>query len=211
MVLGGLLAVPALAQPMRLDDPRPRWVQVEFEVSPSKTPGRLDSTYTPKALAWFEPGNELGDVQVIVPGRVVEEHLLVKQNPKLGSFSDYVWIFDVATGHVKSATVSGTLIRTLRLGFMKLKLEADIHAEMATGAEAGFRPPRRLFGQTVFRFCTVATEKDCTMVAPTPLSADRGYVNAVGLLSAECGMFTTHAFSPIGEAIFTETDSLGEM
>jgi hypothetical protein len=196
---------------MRLDDPKARWVQVEFEVSPSDAPGQLDSTYTEKALAWFEPSIESGYAQVTVPGRVVEEHLLVKQNPKRGSFSDYVWIFDVETGHVKSATLSGTLIRTLQLGFLKPKLEADVRAEMATSAEAGFQPPRRMFGQTLFTYCGSAKKKGCTTITPVALSADRGYVNAVGVLTAKAGMFTTHAFSPIGDAVFTEIESAGEL
>ena len=66
MVAWFLLAEPVLAEPMQLDDPRPRWVQVEFEVSPSDAPGRLDSTYTKKALAWLEPAAEPGYAQVTV-------------------------------------------------------------------------------------------------------------------------------------------------
>ena len=62
----------ALAEPMDLRDPEPRWVQVRFELSPSDQPGQTDTVYSPPFAAWLESGERPGEVSVTVDGRTVE-------------------------------------------------------------------------------------------------------------------------------------------
>ena len=90
-----LLSGPALASPMDLHNPQPRWVYVASEISPREKPAHLNTVYTAKLPAWFEPGAVRGQVKVTLDGRLVERHLVSAQNPKPGSFSDFVWVFDV--------------------------------------------------------------------------------------------------------------------
>ena len=92
-------------------------------------------------------------------------------------------------------------------GVFRPTVETDIRIEMLTDSMAGYRKPKRILGQTVFRLCIEPSSKDCTMVQPAPLDAQRGYVNAVGGISARSGFFTTRTFSPLGEAVFTELPS----
>jgi hypothetical protein len=196
----------ALAEPMDLRDPEPRWVQVRFELSPPDRPGQTDTVYSPPFAAWLEPGERLGEVRVTVDGRTVEQHLLPNYEPRPRSFSDFVWIFDVETGHVRSAKVSGAVFRRLRLGPASWKVTARISVEMNTGSDAGFTQPAHLLGQRVHRFCAAADSGPCILVPARPYDPITGYVNAVGAIGASSGPVRFESFSPLGEAIFSELD-----
>jgi len=196
----------ALAEPMNLRDPEPRWVQVCFERSPPDRPGQTDTVYSPPFAAWFEPGERPDDVRVTVDGRTVEQHLLPDHEPQPGSFSDFVWIFDAETGHVRSARVSGTVHRRIRLGPASWKVSARIHVEMNTSRDAGFKRPASLMGQRVHRFCVAADSGPCNLVPAHTYDPLTGYVNAVGTIGAHSGPIRFESFSPLGEAIFSELD-----
>jgi hypothetical protein len=200
----------AFAEPMDLSDPQPRWVSIRFEVSPAQRPDQLDTIYTQEFPAWFAPDDVEGQVRVTVDGRIVEQYLLAEHHPVEGSFSDYIWVFDASSGHVLSATVVGRLIKTLDWGFFRSEVETSIRVQMATRSEtgapttAGFAPPRSRFGQLLFHFCTITEGEGCTLVSAAPYDPRSGYVNAVGPILARGTGFTTRAFSPLGEARFSE-------
>jgi hypothetical protein len=200
----------ASAEPMDLTDPQPRWVSVRFEVSPAQHPGQLDTIYSQEFPAWFAPDPMENRVRVSVNGRIVEQYLLAEYRPVEGSFSDYIWVFEASSGHVVSATIVGKLIKTLDWGFFTSEVEASIRIQMATRSEtgappaAGFTPPRSRLGHLLFQFCTLTDGNDCTLVSAAPYDARSGYVNAVGPISARSTGFTTDAFSPLGEARFSE-------
>jgi hypothetical protein len=196
----------ALAKPMNLRDPEPRWVQVRFELSPPDRPGQTDTVYSPPFAAWLEPGERLGEVRITVDGRIVEQHLLPDYEPRPGSFSDFVWIFDAETGHVHSAKVSGAVLQRLRLGLTSWKVTARISVEMNTRGDAGFARPANLLGQRVHRFCAAADSGRCTLVPARTYDPFTGYVNAVGAIGANSGAVRIESFSPLGEAIFSELD-----
>jgi len=196
----------AMAGPMDLRDPEPRWIQVRFELSPPDRPGQTDTVYSEPFAAWLEPGERPGEVRVTVDGRTVEQHLLQEQEPRPGSFSDFVWIFDSETGHVRSAKVSGAVSQRLRMGLTSWKVTARIRAEMNTRSDAGFTEPTRVLGQRVHRFCAAADTGSCTLVPARTYDPITGYVNAVGAIGANSGPVRFESFSPLGEAIFSELD-----
>jgi hypothetical protein len=191
---------------MDLRDPEPRWVQVRFELSPPDRPGQTDTVYSPPFAAWLEPGERPGEVRVTVDGRTVEQHLLPEHEPRPGSFSDFVWVFDGETGHVRSAKVSGLVNRRLRLGLTSWKVTARIRVEMSTRNDAGFTQPSQLLGQRVHRFCAASDTGACTLVPARAYDPITGYVNAVGEIGANSGPVELRSFSPLGEAIFSEFD-----
>ena len=206
LIAAAFAPLQALAEPMDLRDPEPRWVQVRFELSPPDRPGQTDTVYSPPFAAWLEPGERPGEVSVSVDGRTVEQHLLPDHEPRPGSFSDFVWIFDVETGHVRSAKVSGAVHQRLRLGLASWKVTARIRVEMNTRSDAGFTQPANLMGQRVRRFCAAADSGPCTLVPARTYDPITGYVNAVGAIGADSGPIRFESFSPLGEAIFSELD-----
>lgn len=201
-----LLSGPAFAVPMDLRDLRERWVVVEFEVSPPNKPYQLRTIYTEPIRAWFEPASEPGRVRVTIDGGIVERQLMRGEKPKPGSFSDFVWVFDVETGRVVSATLSGTLSRTLHWGLGRGDVEAKISAEMASDAVAGFKPPLRLLGNVLHRFCRDPENRRCTLVEGRSYDFGSGYVNAVGRMRVGSKLSATGVFSPLGEAVFSEIE-----
>jgi hypothetical protein len=197
----------AHAEPLDLFNGQPRMILVAFEISPQDRPEQTDFTYSHRFPAWIEPGERESELRVRIDAEIVESHLIPEQNPVLGSFSDFVWTFDVATGHVISATMFGTVVRTLNWGLVKTRTNADIAVAMTTAQESGFREPTRLLGQQIFKHCTQTADEDCTLVSPTPFEADTGYVNAVGHLRVLSSMLELSSFSPLGEAIFSELEA----
>ena len=193
----------ATAEPLDLGERRARPVRVAFEISPSHLPARLDHQYSALAPAWFEPGPAPGQATVRVAGPDYEE-VVASSDPVPGSFGDFVWIFDVETGHVLSATLTGAFYQRVDWGFLKTRVQAKIVARMTTLRAAGFQPPRTLFGRVLFDHCG-GSDAECDMVAPRPYDHATGYVNAVGSISvrAVAGL-ATETFSPLGEAVFTE-------
>ena len=196
----------ALAEPMDLHDPEPRWVQVRFELSPPDRPGQTDTVYSPPLAAWFEPGERPGEVRVTVDGRTVEQYLLPEHEPRPGSFSDFVWIFNAETGDVRSARLSGAVRQRLRLGLVSWQVTAHISVEMDTRSDAGFTRPAEFLGQRVHRFCVAADTGPCTLVPARTYDPMTGYVNAVGAIGTQSGAVRFESFSPLGEAIFSELD-----
>jgi hypothetical protein len=194
------LAVAAAAEPMDLTDPTPRWVAVRFERSPPQRPGRTDAVYSPSFLARLTPGGKPDEVTVAVPSEIVETVLMHGYDPVPGSFSEFVWTFDVETGHVRSAHIAGRIQRRIAFG---ATLEAPVEVRMDTRHAAGFGPPRNVLGHRYRRFCAEA-EADCTLVSPRPYDRSSGYVNAVGEVVARSGPLRVRSFSPLGEAIFSE-------
>jgi hypothetical protein len=198
-------ASPVDAEPLDLRDAQPRAVRVVFEASPPDAPGGLDRHYGQPAHAWFEPSLDPGRAVARVPAsemeRVLERHQAVP-----GSFSDFVWLFDVASGHVLSARVSGSFVKEVDWGFFSTRVVTDTATELGTLFRAGFRAPRSRFGHLIFEFCS--EERDCTPVPPRPYDPFTGYVNAVGAIAASTALGPgSVTFSPLGEAIWSEVDS----
>lgn len=215
-----LLAGPAGAQstdrPLDLSDPTPRWVDVAFELSPRDAPGRLDAAWSPRLRAWLQPADlrRKGWVLVALPAPAAERlFTLGEERPAEGSFSDFVWVFDAASGHVVSAEVTGALYTRVGWGFLGSDARVEFRAVMSTaGGPRGFRSPFFLLGQSLFRVCEPAEaerDDDCTLVAPVPLQPHTGYVNAVGEILATGHGITTRSFSSLGEARFFETPAPG--
>ena len=206
LLVTALTATVAAAEPMDLGNPEARWVSVRFEVSPADRPGRIDAVYSDPIIARLEPAEHGGRVELTISGRAVEDQLLREHDPVPGSFSDFVWSFDAATGHVLSATASGTLLRSLDLGLWTSQLEARVRFEMDTHRVAGFRPARRLLGQRVHRFCVPDPAEDCNPVDASAYDSATGYVNAVGHVDVDTRLMRLRTFSSLGEAIFNELD-----
>jgi len=201
-----LLALPrlALAGGLDLRDPTPRWVEVAFEISPQEAPGELRSRFSAPFLAWLEPGPEPGQARITIGRQIVERHLLSDQDPVPGSFSDFVWVFDVATGDVLSASLTGDLVRPMDLGFVRARAVTHVSVEMSSRELAGFRRTSRLLGHELHRFCDDRDSMRCRIVPGKSLDPASGYVNAVGAIAARTGPVEVRTFSPLGEAIFRE-------
>jgi hypothetical protein len=194
------------AEPMDLGNGAARWVTVRVELSPAEHPAQTDTSYSPALPAWLEPGLREGEVRVTVAGSLVERHLMPGQDVVPGSFSDFVWVFDSATGHVRSATVSGIVRQTIQVGLGTWTVELPIRVAMDTERRAGVEAPRRLFGRELHRFCRPARSRSCREVLPRPYDASTGYVNALGPVSADSRLVRIHSFSPLGEAVFSEAE-----
>jgi hypothetical protein len=204
-----LLPVPSLAEVVALNlfDPRPREIVVSFEVSPREVPAQLRTVYSPGFRAFVEPGLRESELRVVVPAHTVEEFLLGDQNPIPKSFSDFVWTFDIETGHVISARLSGRVTPRLDWGFVTNETRADIEIEMGTARIGGFKRPLRVLGQLVFRYCSKPESSRCRIVEAVPFDRTTGYVNAVGKVWVHSPILDLWNFSPMGEAIFLEVDS----
>jgi hypothetical protein len=83
-------------------------------------------------------------------------------------------------------------------------VETEIDVRVGTLRTVGYLPPRKRFGQILFKACEPA-KPECSAVAPAPLDPRTGYVNAVGTIRARAlGALEAESFSPLGEAIFSE-------
>jgi hypothetical protein len=204
-----LLLLPAsvLAEPVDLADARARWVEVAFEVSPRDRPGQVDTRYTQRIRAWLEAA-EAGQIRVTVDGRDVERILLADEDPVPGSFSDFVWVFDAASGAVVSAALTGELVKELDWGLFDSKVRAAIDVDMTTAQSIGYKPPRRWMGQEFFSSCHSGDEARCTPVRPRAYDPERGYVNAIGDLRVRFGDVVLKTFSPLGEARLYEVEGV---
>jgi hypothetical protein len=193
----------AQGQALDLTNPKARMISVSFENSDSELPGALDRKYGTPVQGWFVPGPGPGQALVRIPASQVEG-MLSGYKPVPGTFSDFVWIFDIQTGHVESASFAGVVRSTVSWGFFEIEVETAIVTEMRTSVSAGFRQPEKRFGQMVFSYCEDASLA-CHRIQPAPLDARSGYVNAVGSMRAVAlGGIETECFSPMGEAIFRE-------
>jgi hypothetical protein len=193
----------AHAAPLDLLDPRARAVLVRFENSPADAPERLAAKFTVDIPARFDWDAATGHATIRIAGRDVERDYFGRQPLRPGSFSDYVWTFDPRTGHVISASLSGTFIRRYALGPIGKQVDTHFEARLSTLESAGFSGARRIFGQVVFPFCGQRAE-GCRLVPPASYDARTGYVNAVGSIRGTALGMSADSFAAIGEAIFSE-------
>jgi len=203
IALGG----PAAAEPMDLGNAQARWVTVRFEISPAELPGQFDSVYGPPLTAWLEAEAGTTRMRLTIPGAAVEANLVDQEDPIPGSFSDFVWTFDAETGHVHSAAVEGTVMRTLDWGLVTTRTKARLRFQMDTLRSAGYRKPRSVLGQPVNYFCDPEARRDCTQVRPRRYDPVTGYVNAVGPIEVENTVLGVRTFSTLGEAVFSEREA----
>ncbi|MDJ0849522.1 MAG: hypothetical protein QNK04_14210 [Myxococcota bacterium] len=203
-----VLLAPGLlrAEPMDLHDGTARWVMVRFEMSPPEHPAQTDTHYSTALPAWLEAGSMPGQLKVTLKGELVERHLLAGQVPVEGSFSDFIWVFDRATGHVRSATVAGVLRQEVNMGLTRWTVETPIRVAMDTETRAGLEPPLRLFGHQYHRFCRPERSRSCREVPSRSYDRDTGYVNAIGAVQVESDLVRLRSFSPLGEAVFSESE-----
>ncbi|UCE87357.1 MAG: hypothetical protein JSU66_06450 [Deltaproteobacteria bacterium] len=199
-----LPAEAAVTEALDLGNSQPRWIEVEFEVSPRDRPGQLDAIYTEPLPARLEPGAAERQRRVVISRDIVEQRLFGAERPVAGSFSDFVWTFDADTGHVESAVVSGKLTPTVGWGLFSKRITADIRVHMTTRTRAGFSGPRRRFGALIFEYCSEPDAPACTLIGAARYEPTSGYVNAVGELVAHSAGLRTRSFSPLGEARFSE-------
>jgi hypothetical protein len=149
-------------------------------------------------------------VSVAVPAREVEERLLAGERVVPGSFGDFVWVFDVPSGHVLGASLAGRVIRTLDWGLVRTDAEVEIRVELGTLRPSGYAAPTSRLGHTVFGVCAPG-EWGCTAVSAAPLDPRTGYVNAVGPIFARALRVRAESFSPLGEAVFSELPGSGSI
>jgi hypothetical protein len=145
---------------------------------------------------------------VRVAGAAVERDYFWRQRLRAGSFSDYVWVFDSASGDVVSASLSGVLVRRLDFGPFQKEIETPFEATLSTHGHAGFETARHVFGQILFPLCERASS-ECTLVDPVRYDARTGYVNAVGWIGGRALGISARTFASIGEAIFSEQPATG--
>ena len=199
------MAGAAAAEPLDLSDATPRPVRVAFESS--GPPGALDAVYSEPLTAWLDADPARGQVRVRVPGSAMER-LLATHEPVPGSFGDYVWTFDAATGEVLQAAFHGRLWQTADFGVFQTRVETSIDVNVGTRRAVGFRTPYTQLGQVIVPVCEPGSA-GCMRVAPAPLDPRTGYVNAVGTIRATAlGGLGALTFSPLGEAVFSEQREL---
>ncbi|MFK7897302.1 MAG: hypothetical protein AB8G23_15790 [Myxococcota bacterium] len=216
MVLGSAATVSA-AGPLDLQNPTPRWVEVRFEISPANRPGQLDSEWSGSRAAYVDPRAAEGIVEVRIPAEEIEAHLRSTGTDAIpGTFSEFVWTFDRETGHVLAAQMQGRVRERVKLGFIQTSATIDIKVDMTTQQTAGFASESGMLGIETQRFCAPGPVragsrikrsrriKGCVGVEAAPLDPDRGYVNAVGTVRAATAVVEIEAFSPLGEARFSE-------
>jgi len=209
LLLALLLSIDAKAEPLDLLDPTPRTVEVAFEVSPRDQPTQTDTVYTPPLVGFLEPGEAPGTARVTIDRSEIESVLLAGHGAVPGSVSDFVWVFDTATGDVLSTSLTGRLTKELDWGLFRSSAEARIDLDMQTRRVGGAAPPRSWLGQQLFHYCDDPTARGCEVVAGQRLDRATGYVYAVGTLNVHFGQVTLRTFSPLGEAIFAEIDDAG--
>jgi len=194
------------AEPLDLQDPTARWIDVRFEVSPADEPGRLDSRWSSSRVAYLESDPEESIVHIRVPTDEIEAHLRTTGRDAIpGSFSDFVWTLDARTGHVLAAELRGQVRERFSLGPIRSSALVEIHVEMTTRSVGGYLPGRGLLGMQTNTFCApTRPPSDCVSVDPVRFDPQSGYVNAVGSLVAATGLTRIRAFSPLGEVQFRE-------
>jgi hypothetical protein len=200
------------AAPLDLSDPTPRWIEVRFEISPHDAPGQLDDVWGAARRAYLEAEPGTQRVRIRIPGEELESQLRsTGTDPIRGTFSEFVWTLDAATGHVLKAELTGRVRESFRLGIFKSSTDVEIRVEMTTQSPAGFRPANLILGQTTHAFCRgTGKTNDCTLVQPMRFDPGRGYVNAVGSLRAVTALARIRTFSPLGYVVFCESDSVSE-
>lgn len=205
-----IVSLPSAAEPLNLFDSSAREITVLFEQSSREEPAKLKSRFSQGFKAFVEPGLRSSELRVVIPAATVEAHLLGQQHPIPESFSDFVWTFDVETGHVVSASLNGRVTPRINWGFIKTSTKAEIRIEMGTARVGGFKRPLNILGQLIFTYCTPEEEqRDCQLVEAAPYDPITGYVNAIGNVWVRSAIMDVWNFSPMGEAVFLEADPTG--
>ncbi len=199
----------ATAAPLDLQDPTPRWIEVQFEVSPEDEPGRLDGIWSVPRAAFLDSDPDRRIVRIRIPTEEIEAHLRSTGTEAIaGSFSNFVWTLDSRTGHVLTAVLTGRVRERFSFGPIRTSTTVEIRVEMTTRKAGGFRPTRRIFGLRTHAFCLPSPKSSqCIAVAPIRFDPESGYVNAVGSVVATAVIAEVLAFSPLGEARFSEKSS----
>lgn len=206
LLLALFAAAGAMAAPLDLQDATPRWIEVQFEVSPQDQPGRLDGIWSVPRAAFLDSDPDREIVRIRIPTEEIEAHLRTTGTETIaGSFSDFIWTLDSRTGHVLTAALTGRVRESFSLGPFRSSATVEIRVEMTTRKAAGFRPGRGIFGLQTNAFCLPSPESSrCIAVAPIRFDPASGYVNAVGSVVAVTAIARILAFSPLGEARFSE-------
>lgn len=199
----------ATAAPLDLQDPTPRWIEVQFEVSPEDEPGRLDGIWSVPRAAFLDSDPDRRIVRIRIPTEEIEAHLRSTGTEAIaGSFSNFVWTLDSRTGHVLTAVLTGRVRERFSFGPIRTSTTVEIRVEMTTRKAGGFRSTRRIFGLQTHAFCLPSPKSSqCIAVAPIRFDPESGYVNAVGSVVATTAIAEILAFSPLGEARFSEKSS----
>jgi hypothetical protein len=188
---------------MDLSNPTPRWVEVRFERSPRDAPGALDAVYGPTLPVWLQPAARPDWVVLAVPAEAVARHVLIDERVVGDRVSEFVWVFDRATGDVVSAGFSGVVLMRIGWGPFATDVEVELRTELSTERALGFLDARRLFGRDLHDVCGEG-DGACRLVSPVRYQPESGYVNAVGVIHARTKGITTRTFSCLGEARFSE-------
>ncbi|MBW2229926.1 MAG: hypothetical protein JRH17_06035 [Deltaproteobacteria bacterium] len=180
-----------------------RWVALQVVTT---IPGDPEPHLSGPALGWYEAGPGKTQRSVTVPGPEVERIFFADRSPVDHSFSDFVWVFDVVTGHVVSASFSGLVDEPIRIGPIRSSVRVSILVELSTRAAGGYRAPRELAGRTVIDYCPDPTRLGCTEVPGAVYDSESGWVSANGGVCAVWRSLSTHAYTSIGQARFQELD-----
>ena len=201
-----LLAGPGAAvadPPMDLARREARWVTVQVD---STSPGEGRPRLSHPAKAWYEVGARPSERVVTVPGSEVERVLFAGRRPATGSFSDFVWHFDAATGHVEEASFSGVVTEPIRIGPLRTVARVSIEVLLSTRMPGGYRRPRHVAGRTVTDYCADSDRSGCTAVATATYDPESGWVRANGAVCASWRAFRTLVYTSMGQARFAELE-----
>ena len=206
IALGLFGGVGASAEPLDLNDPTPRWIEVRFEISPAEEPGSLDRHWSEPRRARVERGSSADVLRIEIPAVVVEAQLQSTGAITIpGSFTTFSWVLEPATGHVLEAAMRGEVREELSLGPFRTYAQVEIAIEMNTERAVGYVPGQGILGVPTNRLCRPERDEgQCVPVAPVRFDPARGYVNAVGMVRAASSMAEIRAFSPLGEVEFSE-------
>ena len=204
-----LAAGAARTEPLDLLDPTPRKIEVRFEISPADQPGRLDSEWSRPRAGILEPGANPDQVRIRIPAPEMEVHLASTGTAVIpGTFTDFVWTIDRASGHVVLAELAGRIYERLAIGIFATRIAVEIRVGMSTLRRGGFRTTRGAFGIQTHDFCSGSNGAGrCMPVEGRRFDPTRGYVNAIGDIRATTAVAEVRAFSPLGEVRFSERAS----
>ncbi len=188
---------------MELARLEPRWVTVQVVTT---IPGDRELRLSEPAIAWYQADPGSRRRTVTVPGSQVERVFFANRSPVDHSFSDFVWVFDAATGHVSSASFSGLVDERIRVGPLRTSARVAIAVEVSTHVPGGYLAPRELAGRTVVGYCPDPTQAGCTAVASTVYDPESGWVRANGAVCAAWHSLRTLAYTSLGQAKFRELD-----
>jgi hypothetical protein len=191
---------------MDLERLEPRWVEVQVVTT---SPGDPVPRFSEPVAAWYEA--EEAWRTVTIPGGAVERIFFAERSPVEQCFSDFVWVFDAATGHVTSASFSGLVDEPIRIGPVRSSARVRILVALSTRVTGGYDAPRELAGRTVIAYCPDVERAGCTAVTSSTYDPESGWVRANGAVCAVWHSFRTLAYTSLGQARFRELDRPSEL